>query len=495
MRVINQGITDVQADAIIVNLFEGVRRPGGATGAVDAAFGGMITRLIERQEFEGKLNETATLFPTGAATPKVVLVGLGRSDKFSLDCARQAAGTAIRVASKGSAATVATIVHGAGTGGLDPADCARALAEGSILGAYSYDALKAKKPKDTPRELLVVENDTSKIGSVESGVIRGKILALATNFARDLVSAPGNRMTPTVMAKAAAKMACETGLVCNILERPDMEKLGMGSLLGVAQGSVEPPKLVVLKYQSNPRAETLALVGKGLTFDSGGISLKNREGMEAMRDDMAGGAAVIGALRAIAQLKPNLNVLGIVACTENMPSGSALKPGDVITAMTGKTIEIISTDAEGRLVLADAVAYAVSLGATRIVDVATLTGACVTALGHHYSGVISNCDALVDDIQAAARKSGERFWRLPSDDDYKEQYKSDIADIKNSGSRDGGAITGGLIIGEFVGNTCWAHLDIAGTCVADKEAGYQPKGATGVAVRTLAELADLMGRR
>ena len=502
ISVVQGDITTVKADALIVNLFEGVILPGGATGAVDKALGGLITRLIDEGEIKGGLGKTATIHTPSLPAKKVIVVGLGPIAAFDLERVRKVAGAAWRAATaSGEVKVVATILHGAGIAGLDADQCAQAVTEGAALGAYSFETFKSKPKHDerVPR-LLVVEHDHAKLGAIQAGIARGLAMADATNFARDMVNTPANHMTPTHMADAAVTMAREVGLEAEVLEKADLERMGMGILLGVAQGSVQPPKLIVLRYHGSdagssgrgPRKNRglLALVGKGLTFDSGGISLKNRDGMEAMKDDMAGGAAVIGAMKAIAQLKPATDVVGIVPCTENLPSGSALKPGDVVRSMNGKTVEIISTDAEGRLILADAVAYAVSLGATEIVDVATLTGSCGVALGAGlYSGMVSTCDSLVEAIHAAGAAAGERYWRFPSDDEYKEGLKSQVADLKNSGGRLGGTITGGLFIGEFAAETCWAHLDIANTCFTEKEAFHQPKGATGVAVRTLVELA------
>jgi len=490
LRIEHQDITNVTADAMIVNLFEGVTELTGAAGALDAKLNGAIKDLIANGEVKGKLNEVTVLYPQGLNVRKVVLVGLGSVDKLTTEKVRQAAGSAIKAAAKGKVATIATTVHGAGTAALDVAQCAQAVVEGSLLAMYRYDRLKSESTPVLLEEVILVEQAECKLCGFKEGVSRGEALANATMVARDLVNAPGNYMTPTNMAEMAMQIAKETGLQCSILEKSDMEKLGMGALLGVAQGSVQPPKMIVLKHEGEPGGETLALVGKGLTFDSGGISLKPGENMHMMKNDMGGGGAVLGAMHAIGTLKPKKNVLGIVACTENMPSGSALKPGDVISAMTGKTIEILNTDAEGRLILADAVAYANSLGAKRIVDVATLTGACGVALGPNiYSAIVANDDALVADVKSAASLTGERYWQMPGDDDYKELIKSPIADIKNTGGRLGGVMTGGLFIGEFVGNTPWAHLDIAPTCWTDADKPYQPKGATGVAVRTLAELA------
>jgi len=493
IRVQQGDIAEAAADAVIVNLFEGVTQPGGATGAVDARIGGLIRKLIAAGEFKGKLNETAVIHVgDGTSYRKVVVVGLGKQDEFDAERVRQVSASAAKAAVKGDVKSVATIVHGAGIGGLDVEEAARCVAEGTILGLYRYDKYKSKKDDGDTRghgvaELLIIERDGNKIGAIMEAVSRGVILAESTNFARDLVNAPANELTPTVLAERARAMAEESGLECEILDRAAMEELGMGALLGVAKGSAEEPKLVFLRYRGSNDAP-VAMVGKGVTFDTGGISLKPAAGMGAMTSDMAGAAAVLGAMRAIARLKPKQHVIAVAACVENMPSGTAQKPGDVVRAMTGKTIEIDNTDAEGRLILADAVAYAESKGAHTIIGVATLTGACVIALGKLYTGLVANDDALADAILAAGVKAGERYCRLPADPEYKEQYKSDVADIKNTGGREAGAITGGLIISEFIDKARWAHLDIAGTSTNAKDRHYMVKGATGVAVRTLAEL-------
>lgn len=488
IKVITGDILNIAADAVVVGVVEGAQLNGAANG-FDQACDALISNVIAQGEFKAKLNETITLYPVGLAAKKLVLVGLGEAEKLTIERLRQAAGSAIKTAVKGKPVIVATVVHGVGINGIESRIAAEALAEGMTLALYRYEELKSKKTECTLQEVIVVAQECCDKEAVEAGIKKGQTLAQATNLARDLVNAPGNYMTPTHMAEVAVQIARETGMKCTILERADMEQLGMGALLGVAQGSAQPPKMIVLHHEGNPGGETLALVGKGLTFDSGGISLKPGEGMWLMKDDMAGGAAVIGAMKAIGQLKPKANVLGIVAASENLPSGTALKPGDVIRAMTGKTIEIISTDAEGRLILADAVAYAVKLGASKVVDVATLTGACGVALGNVYSAIVANNNDLVAEIKAASAVSGERFWQMPNDDDYKELIKSPVADVKNSGGRMGGVMTGGLFIGEFVGDTPWAHLDIAPQAYTESEKPCQPKGATGVATRTLVALA------
>jgi leucyl aminopeptidase len=319
-------------------------------------------------------------------------------------------------------------------------------------------------------------------------------MAEATSLARDMVNEPANFFTPTRMAELAKEIANKYSLGFTVFNSRDMEAMGMGALLGVARGSSEPPKLITLNYKGDESSKnSLGFIGKGITFDSGGISIKPSEGMGEMKDDMAGGAAAIAALSAIAQLKPKVNVTAIIPATENLPSGTALKPGDILRAMNGKTIEVISTDAEGRLILADALSYAVKQGLSPLVDLATLTGACRVALGDGYSGAFTNNQELMDKVIKAAAKAGEKIWQMPLPEEYKEQLKSEIADIKNTGDRYGGAITAALFLTEFLDATPWVHLDIAGTASSSKGSGYSVKGATGVGVRTLVELALLEG--
>ncbi len=503
VQVVKGSITHVQADAVVVNLFAGVTEPGGATGALDQALGGMIRRLIQRERFNAALGSCLTFYTdalTEASTlTKVIVVGLGERASFNLESVRLASAAALKAARAANTRRLATIVHGAGIGGLDVEPAAQAVAEGTLLAAYRYAPYKGGEAVETPeendghngpKELIVVEHEATKLARVEAGARRGTLYAESTNWARDLVNTPPNDMTPTHLAQAAQEMAARSALTCEILEIPDMERLGMGSLLAVARGSSAPPKLITLRYRGDGSTRNrLALVGKGVTFDSGGLSLKTSEGMISMKDDMAGAAAVLGAMRIIAQLRPAGEVLAAVPCVENMPSGHAVRPGDVVRACNGKTIEIHNTDAEGRLILADAVAYAHSQGVDEIVDVATLTGAVGVALGEEYTGVIGNDEALIERVIVAGDRCGERYWQLPSPPEYKRRFTSDIADLKNVGGRLGGAIIGGMIIGEFVGGTPWAHLDIAATASRSHARGYLPKGASGVSVRTLAELA------
>ena len=492
VKVISGDIAKIKVGAAIVNLFEGVERPGGATGAVDQALGGAITKLIAEGEIKGKLNELTLIHTFGKLEPeRIIVVGLGKREKFTLDSIRGLMADACKFLRRLGIKRVATIVHGAGIGGLDAERAAQAIAEGSILGLYTFRKHITKESEQGEiEELLIVEHDESKIQTLERGVRRGRILAEATNFARDMINEPANYMTPSEMAEMARNVAAKYGLEVSVLDQEEMRSLGMGALLGVAQGSKQPPKFIILSYRGgDPSMKTLGLVGKGLTFDSGGISIKPSESMDEMKGDMAGGATVIAVIKAIAELKLKLNVTGIIPATENLPGGAALKPGDILKAMNGKTIEVVNTDAEGRLILADALSYARKKGLSPLVDVATLTGACHVALGDICTGAFTNNQDLVSKVIKAAEEAGEKIWQLPMFEEYKEQNKSDVADIKNSGGRWGGAITAAQFLAEFSQDTPWAHLDIAGTSYTTKERAYLIKGATGVMVRTLVNFA------
>jgi len=368
---------------------------------------------------------------------------------------------------------------------------AAAAVEGAIMGLFDPDKYRTIEKENRKIErLVIVAGDEA---ALQRGIERGRIVGEAVNFTRDLANEPGAYMTPTNMAERAREIAGEFGLSIDVLDEDRMKQEGMGSLLSVSRGSEEPAELIVLKYNP-PNAvqndQLLAFVGKGVTFDSGGISLKPGENMELMKYDMTGGATVLGVMRAIAQLKPAIPLLGIAPCTENLPSGKATKPGDVVRAMTGKTIEIINTDAEGRLILADAIAYAKKLGAKRIVDLATLTGAVSIALGDVNAAVLGTDQKLIDAVIASGKQVGEKFWQLPLDTEYTRQIKSDIADIKNVGGRKAGTITAAASLKEFADNVAWAHLDIAGTAWADEAKPYRAKGPTGIAVRTLIDMVE-----
>ena len=487
-------IIGIDTPALVVNLFRGVKMPGGATGAVDKALGGVITQLIEDGEIKGSTGETTLIHTLGKIKPSRVLVaGLGTQDKFDVQVVRRVSAEVVRFLRRKGISSAATIAHGAGIGGLDPQLSGQAIAEGAHLGLYKFGTYLTKNSDSTNEfeHLTVVESDKTQAKAIDAGIQLGSTVAKASITARDMVNEPANHMTPSRMAEAAQKVASDQGLKIEIMENAQMKNMGMGAFMGVAQGTDEPAKLIVLRYDGDPEnpENNLGLIGKGITFDTGGISLKPPGGMEAMKGDMAGGASVIAAMEIIGQTKPKINVLAVIAATENMPGASAQRPGDVVRAMNGKTIEVINTDAEGRLVLADALCYAREQGITRLVDVATLTGAMVTTLGKACTGVMGNDGQLVQQTIDAGKKTGEKFWELPMFDEYKDLIKSDVADMKNSGGRQAGSISAALLLAEFVDGAAWVHLDIAGTSTSDKAAGYLVKGATGVPVRTLAQLA------
>ena len=492
VKVVSGDITKLPIGAIIVNLFERVKGPGSATGAVDRALDGVIAQLIAEGEIKGKLNEITLIHSLGKIEPaRIVVAGLGQEKDLDLRRIRGVSAEACRFLRKAGVERVGTIAHGAGTGGIDSEKAAQAVAEGAILGLYTFRRHQTKEPEQGEiKELLIVEQDGSKLPEMERGCATGRILAEATNLARDMANEPANYMTPTDMAEVARKVAQDYGLECQVMEREEMEQMGMGALLGVAQGSRQPPKLIILSYKGDDRSKSaLGFIGKGITFDSGGISIKPSEGLEDMKGDMAGGATVIAAMRALGQLKPKINVTAVIPATENLPSGTALKPGDILRAMNGKSIEIVSTDAEGRLILADALSYTRKLGLSPVVDVATLTGACRIALGDFCSGAFGNDQELIAKVIKAGEEAGECHWQMPMYEEYKELNKSDVADIKNVGKRWGGAITGALFLAEFIEETPWVHLDIAGTSQSEKDKAFLVKGATGVGVRTLVNLA------
>ena len=484
-------IARIEAGAIIVNLFEEMERLDGDMANIDKALDGAISQLISQGEIKGKLNEVTIVHSLGKLpATRVVVAGLGKKQELTQDRIRGVVAETCRLLQQKGVDSIASIAQGAEIAGITLEGAAQAVTEGALLGVYSFRRHITKEAEHGEiKQLLIVGSDQTKLPILEQGCYKGRVLAEATNLARDMVNEPANYMTPNHMAEMAAKLAKTYGLKLSVLEREQMQELGMGALLGVAQGSRQPPKFIVLHYRGSDSTEIdVALVGKGVTFDSGGISIKPSEKMDEMKGDMAGGAAVMAAISAIAQLKPRINVMAVIPATENLPGDSALKPGDILTAMSGKTIEIISTDAEGRLILADALGYARKLGAKSIVDVATLTGACRVALGDECSGAFGNNQELVDKVIAAGAEAGELIWQMPMYEEYKEQNKSEVADIKNIGGKYGGAITAAQFIAEFAGDTPWVHLDIAGTSLSEKERTYRVKGATGVPVRTLVNL-------
>ncbi len=486
---VKQGdIVQTVADLVIVNLFQGVTAPGGATGAVDQALDGAISDVIAAGDFAGKSGETLVLYTRGAIPAgRVLVVGLGDATKFDLRAARNAAATAARKARDLGVKTAATIVHGAGIGGLDPEAAAAALAEGSRLGLYRFEGYRSKPPKDwkpNPTTLTVLGIDLAQLAAFQAGSARAEAVAAGVMLARDLVNTPANHMTPGVVAERATALAAETGLRIEVLGRNKCKSLGMGIFMAVAEESEQEPKLIILEHNAGrDDLPTVALVGKGVTFDSGGISLKPGEEMWKMKGDMAGAAAVIATLGVAARLNLPLHVVGLAPCTENLPGGRAQKPGDVFTGMTGKTMEVISTDAEGRMLLADALAYAARFNPTAVVDIATLTGTQAMALGPHAAAVFSNDDALATELLAAADVSGDRLWRMPLYDEYGEAIKSQVADVKNTGGRYGGIGTSAKFIEHFTEGYPWAHVDMASMGLAEDDKPAQPKGATGYGVR------------
>ena len=452
IKAVSGDITQADAGAIVVNLFEGVQTPGGATGAADRAMDGAISKLIADGEIKGKKGEITVIHTLGKIPPaRVVVAGLGKADRFNAEVVRQVMGSVCRRLRGVGIERAATILHGAGIGGMDVDESAQAISEGSLLGLYTFKRHLTRQEDDEKglKELTVVESDASKLSTLQQSLDRGRVYAEATILARDMVNEPSNFMTPTHIAEVATSVAGEHGLELTVLDRPKMEELGMGGLLGVARGSAEPPKFIVLQYKGDPDNpdNNLGILGKGITFDTGGISLKSAAGMGEMKGDMSGAAAVISAIKAIAQLAPKLNVTAIAAATENMPGGSAQKPGDVLRTMSGKTVEVENTDAEGRLVLSDALCYARQMGLNRLVDVATLTGAIVTALGDVCSGGFTNNQDLLSAVVQAGETSGERIWELPMFEEYKEQNKSQVADVKNTGGRKAGSIAAAPVPG------------------------------------------------
>jgi leucyl aminopeptidase len=488
------GLDKASVDAIVLMLYEGGVALQGAAAVIDKALDGAITALQQAGEFTGKPRQHSVLHTQGRLKAnKVVLTGLGKPDKLTLEGLRQAAGSAAQYARGLSAATLAAPIQATPQASIAPAEAAQAVVEGMVLALYRFDKFKTEEnDRRNVSAITLVANDREQAKAVQQGTEIGRILAESANFARSLVNHPSNAMTPTILAEEARQMAKDCGLKCEVLDRKDIEKLGMGLFLGVAQGSEEPPKFIILEHRGGKRSQgNLVFVGKGITFDSGGISIKPADGMERMKYDMSGGAAVIGALRATALLEVPQNVIGLIPATENLPSGKATKPGDVHRAMNGKTAEIINTDAEGRLILGDALAYAARYKPVACVDLATLTGACVVALGHEAIGMMGNAqgEALMERMRQAGMRTGERVWQLPLWDEYLEHVKSDVADVKNVGmGRAAGTIAGAAFLVKFVDGYPWVHLDIAGTAWADREQPYKPKGGTGVGVRLLTQM-------
>jgi len=484
-----KNLSDVTEDVLIVPVFEGETPREGTLAALDRLTAGAITRVFESGELDGKCDKWVLVRDAGSmAGSRLLLYGGGAAQGLDSLRVQRLAGGAIRTLGDRGARSAAFLLSDR----IDESVCAQAIVEGAVLGQMSC---ALHRSNDTPKseiEELVLVGERAGGAAIDHAIEAGSTLAEAANFARSLAYEPGNLMTPTDLARKAREMAEREGLKCEVLGEDEMKRLGMGALLAVSRGSEEPAQLIVITYEPEgepPGANDvgpIALVGKGITFDSGGISIKPADKMEEMKYDMGGGAAVIGAMQAIARLKPAARVMGLIPAAENLPSGRAVKPGDIVRSLSGKTIEVVNTDAEGRLVLCDAITYAISRGAQVVVDAATLTGACVVALGEVRAGAMGTDQRLIDELINAGEQCGERLWQLPLDDDYGELIRSDIADIKNVGNRTAGSITGGWFLRHFVGELPWAHLDIAGTAWTEHEKPYMSRGATGFGVRLMA---------
>ena len=486
------GFAEADVQALAVAVFKDESADEGFLQGLDAASGGLVRSVLESEEIKGKEGETAYLhLPAGAEgirAKRLLLVGVGDRAEYRAAQGSQCAGAAARALRARNVKTVGL----AARFDSDAALAASAAVEGAVIGLFEPDKYRTiDREERSIGRLVVVGGGGADEAALRRGAERGRIIGESVNFTRDLANEPGAYMTPTIMAERAQEIANQFGLEIDVLDQARMEQEGMGALLSVARGSDQPPKMMVLTYmpEGKRRVEDgedfLALVGKGITFDTGGISIKPSENMELMKYDMTGGATVLGVMRAVAQLRPPIPVLGVVPSSENMPSGKATKPGDVVRAMSGKTIEVINTDAEGRLILADAISYAKKLGATRVIDMATLTGAVSIALGDVNTGILGTDQQLIDEVIESGREVGEKFWQLPLDKEYTKQIKSDIADIKNVGGRKAGTITAAAFIKEFADGISWAHLDIAGTAWGEEAKPFRAKGPTGVAVRTI----------
>ncbi len=493
IKVSTESLESYVGDAVVVGVNEGARLDGAAARA-DQLLGGLISELVKTSEIRGKADEITIIHTQGRLpAARVAVVGFGRSEGNDGFAVRRAMGTAARKLRNIGCRRVGTTLHQMAPGGPRGERGVRAAVEGAYIGLYP--GAERKRKRDQPEELdelCVLDIQKEHLSFNETAARAAQVVGEATNYARRLCNLPANDLTPARLGEEAEAMAEQTGLECEVMGPEKLEEMGMGAFLAVARGSDEPPRLIVLSRGEKGPRPRVALVGKGITFDSGGLSLKRADDLHLMKHDMAGAAAVLGAMRAVAEMKLDFDVIALLPATENLPSAHACRPGDVVKAFNGKTIEIVNTDAEGRLVLADALAYGIHRGATHLVDVATLTGACVVALGHVASGVMGNDTRLVEAVLDAADQAGERMWHLPLFPEYRKQIRSKIADLKNVGGRAAGAITAGWFLREFVGEVSWIHIDIAGTAWSEKDEPHQVEGATGAGTRTLVALIERM---
>jgi leucyl aminopeptidase len=492
IRIESQPYSSVSTDALVTFVFDEESKFDGSLADIDANMRGRLAQLAASGEISGRSLELALVhFPEGLAAERLLLVGAGKRDKFATGDLRKISGTALRQLKFRGVKNFLFLTRE----GFVGSEAAQAVAEGLIIGDFESDKYKSEKKNNKEIQSVGLAGFDAKVeAQLNTAIDHARIIAESINFARDLVNEPSNRLTPRMLAARAEAMAKEAGLGVEILDERKIAELKMGALIGVAQGSIEPPRMIVLRYtpqNSKPNAPILGLVGKAVTFDTGGISIKPANNMEKMKYDMGGGATMLGAMRALARLRPSIPVIAVIPATENMPGGRAQKPGDVQVSMSGKTIEVINTDAEGRLILADAVTYAKKLGVTHIIDAATLTGAIEVALAHVHVGAFGTPREYLDQFLDSAKAAGEKMWPMPIDDEYQEMIKSNIADIKNVGSgKGGGAITGAWFIKEFAGDTPWIHLDIASTTWVDEGRPWLAKGPTGIAIRSIVDFAQ-----
>lgn len=486
------GMEKIPSEAIFLLHFADSKKLGRSAELLDKATDGLLTEVIGSGDFKGELHQTYILLTRQAIPAKrILLVGCGKKSSFNLVKLRTVvvkAGQKVRdLGWKSLTIPLSTEI----IEGVPLEDLAQLYVEGIYSGLYRFTEFRTAEGKEVKelRQLTLVGEDDVDLKRVREGVNRGEIISSSLSLARDLVSSPGNKITPTMLAETAQRIARENSLKCKVLGLAQIEKLGMGAFLAVAKGSQEPAKFITLEYRPKVKgAKTIALVGKGITFDSGGISIKPSKNMDKMKADMAGGAVVIGVTQAVSQLNLPLHVVAIIPATENLPSGSAYKPGDVLSSFSRQTVEVTSTDAEGRLILADALAYSLKYHPSAVIDVATLTGACVIALGDYVTGMLGNDDDLMAQVKKASGVTGEMVWELPLLEEYFEYLKSDIADFKNAGGREAGTIQGAIFLSKFVKDRPWVHLDIAGTAWIDKDKPYHPRGATGIGVRLLVQV-------
>ncbi|MBN4054548.1 leucyl aminopeptidase [Nitrospira defluvii] len=499
IKVKSGPVTTKKADILLLGYFED-EDPGGIFATIDRAMKGNIRKIIAVEGFKGNFLQTIMVRLEGRmGIERLLLIGLGKRKELTEDRVRQAMGRGSAAAQKIGLRRLLVYSDPKVLKKTTPRRLAQTVVEGLMLALYTFDRFKTEKPKmPMIEECVLLVPERTQIISAEKGALRGKIIAEGVHYVRDLCTLPSNIVTPSYLAKEAKAIADAGEMEIEVLERADIETLGMGSFQAVAQGTVEPPKFIVMVYRGTGgrKQRPVALIGKSVTFDTGGISLKPSADMGLMKYDMTGGATVLGVMKVLGQLRLPIDVVAILPATDNMPSGSAVHPGDVVTSLSGKTIEIDNTDAEGRLCLADALTYALRYKPTVMIDLATLTGACVVALGQHAIGLMGNNDQLISQIQSTGEETGERLWPLPLWEDYFNQIEGSIADLKNVGGRGAGTITAGLFLKQFVGDVPWVHLDIAGTSwYSDGRHPYIPKGATGVGLRLLTEYLTKLSKR